>query len=105
MAGPKIAIQQGAAEHFDYSMITVAYAFNPVEPDVLKAILAKIDRDRRSMPFGTRKPFRIAYVMEDPDRRAVFDRCDWLKRYDGFTNSAGHIVGFYRSLATASVPR
>ena len=97
VAGSKIAILQGAAEHFDYSKITVAYAFNPVGPDVLQAILAKIERDRMSTPFGTRKSFRIAYVMEGAEWRAVFDGCEWLKRYDSFTNSAGHIVSFYRS--------
>jgi SAM-dependent methyltransferase len=85
----KISIYQGAAEDFDYSAITVAYAFNPVEPEYLNLILAKIRRDRMNTPF------RMACVMESPAQQAVFDSHLWLERYDGFTNSAGHVIGFY----------
>lgn len=41
-AGPPIIIHEGAAEHFDYSDVTVAYLFNPVEADVLAKILEPI---------------------------------------------------------------
>jgi SAM-dependent methyltransferase len=98
-AHPRIGVFQGAAEDFDYSKITVAYAFNPVEPDVLDIILAKIDRDLVSAPSGMRRPFRMVYVMESPAQHAIFASHSWLERYDGFTNSAGHVVSFYRSKA------
>jgi SAM-dependent methyltransferase len=89
----KISIYQGAAEDFEYSAITVAYAFNPVEPDILDPILAKIALDRM------KRPFRMAYVMESPAQRAIFASHSWLERYDGFTNTAGHVVSFYQSIA------
>jgi protein-L-isoaspartate O-methyltransferase len=94
---PRIGVCHGAAEDFDYSKITVAYAFNPVEPDVLDLILAKIDRDRMNVPFGMRRSFRIAYVSESPAHRAIFASHSWLERYHGFTNSGGHPISFYRS--------
>ncbi|MBH5401881.1 class I SAM-dependent methyltransferase [Bradyrhizobium sp. CNPSo 4010] len=98
-AHPRIGVWQGAAEDFDYSKATVAYAFNPVEPDVLDLILAKIDRDRINVPFGMRRSFRLAFVMESPAQRAIFASHSWLERYDGFTNSAGQVASFYRSIA------
>ncbi|MCA6112514.1 class I SAM-dependent methyltransferase [Bradyrhizobium cenepequi] len=97
-AHPRINVCQGAAEDFDYSKITVAYAFNPVEADVLDLILSKIDRDRMNTHVSARRPFRMAYVMESPAQHAIFASHSWLDRYDGFTNSAGHIVSFYRSI-------
>jgi SAM-dependent methyltransferase len=96
----KMDVHQGAAEDFDYSNITVAYAYNPVEPDVLDVILAKIKRDRMN------RPFRMAYIMESPAQRAIFASHSWLERYDGFTNSANHVISFYRSIPdTHSVER
>ena len=96
-AHPSIGVFQGAAEDFDYSKITVAYAFNPVEPDVLDIILAKIGRDRMNVPSGMRRPVRMVYVMESPAQHAIFASHSWLAQYEGFTNSAGHVVSFYRS--------
>jgi protein-L-isoaspartate O-methyltransferase len=95
----RISVSQGAAEDYDYSKITVAYAFNPVEPYVLDLILAKIDKDRVNIPVGMRRPFRMAYVMESPGHQAIFASHSWLERHDGFINSAGHVIGFYRSIA------
>ena len=95
---PRISVWQGAAEDFDYSKITVAYAFNPAEPDVLDLILAKIDRDRTTTPTYRKRPFRMAYVMESREQRAIFASHSWLERYDNFTNSGGHAISFYRSI-------
>lgn len=92
---PNISIVEGAAENFDYSTITAAYAFNPVEPDVLDLILSKIKSDRLKLRDGIASCFRMAYVMESPAQRAVFDSHPWLERYDNFTNRSGHIVSLY----------
>jgi hypothetical protein len=94
---PRISVWQGAAEDFDYSKITVAYAFNPVEPDVLDLILAKINQDRMNLAANRRRSFRMAYVMESLEQRAVFASHSWLDRYDSFTNSGGHAISLYRS--------
>jgi SAM-dependent methyltransferase len=93
LAGSNIELWQGAAEYFDYSAITAAYAFIPVEPEILDLILGKIHSDRARLTI--RKPFRIAYVMETPERQAVFARHHWLKQYACFINSNNQIVRFY----------
>jgi cyclopropane fatty-acyl-phospholipid synthase-like methyltransferase len=97
---PRISVWQGAAEDFDYSKITVAYAFNPVEPEILDLILAKIERDLAAS--STAGAFRIVYVMESPAQRAVFEAHSWLQRYDSFTNADGHAISFYRSIISGS---
>lgn len=88
-AHPRLGVWQGAAEDFDYSKITVAYAFDPTDPDVMDVILTKIDRDRMNIQPGTRRSFRMAYVMENAAQLAIFARHSGFERYDGFTNSAG----------------
>jgi hypothetical protein len=82
------------------SKITVAYAFNPVEPEILDLILAKIERDLAAS--STAGAFRIVYVMESPAQRAVFEAHSWLQRYDSFTNADGHAISFYRSIISGS---
>jgi len=94
---PRVSVWQGAAEDFDYSRITAAYAFNPVEPEILDLILTKIDGARAALPSDRRRLFRIVYVMESPAQRAVFETRPWLDRYDSFTNADGHPISFYRS--------
>jgi predicted RNA methylase len=80
-----IAIYTGMAQDFDYSEGTVFFLFNPFGARTLDACLAKIHSDVAN------RPVRIAYAT--PTHNAVFDKHDWLERYDDWES-----VFFYRSV-------
>ena len=88
-----VEIYAVAAEDFDYSRDTVLYFFNPFEADILDAVLHKVAADRQM------KPLRLAFVMESPEQRAVFDRHNWLECYARWTDGPGHLnYALYRQM-------
>jgi SAM-dependent methyltransferase len=84
-----IDLQTMAAEDYDYSDATVLYLFNPFEAEILDTVLKKVRHDRGD------RPVRIAFVMESPAQKSVFDIHTWLGCKRRWTDRAGHTVALY----------
>lgn len=80
-----------AAEEFDYSGVSAAYLFNPFEANVLDTVLHKMRSDRAG------RSVTLAFVMESPAQRGVFDAHSWLVCRRRWTDGAGHPVAIYQS--------
>jgi SAM-dependent methyltransferase len=85
-----VDVHTRAAEDFNYSGATALYLFNPFEADVLGLVLGKIGADLAGGPV------RLAFVMESPAQRAVFEQHAWLECRERWSDG-GHRIALYQS--------
>ena len=86
----RVEVYTEAAEEFDYSGATVLYFFNPFDAHVLNVVLSKMDADRAGQVL------RLAFVMESPAQREVFEKQGWLECYDRWIEG-DHPVALYKT--------
>ncbi len=84
-----IDLQTIAAEDYDYSDATALHLFNPFEAEILDTVLRKVRHDRGD------RPVRIAFMMESPAQKTVFEIHTWLRCDRRWTDRAGHTVSLY----------